>query len=218
MSGRRAVPAADRSVHRLLASLFLTWTGFALTSVGAALLLVDRFGLGVTTGTALAVQVLTNVLVGPLVGDLVSRRAPRSLAIGSSLTGGLLVLGYPAAHTPGQAQLVAFLTGLAVLPGIPARMALRSALVPAASQHRVSGQMVAAERLALVLGPLAAGLLAARLGYPAVFYGEAVLAAAAAALLLRTPSSRRFRRSRPGPTGGAGPTDGRRRCSGETRC
>lgn len=176
-------------ISALIASLFLTWTGAAMTSVGAALLLVDRFGLGVQAGTALAVQVLPNVLLGPFVGDLVSRRAPRMLAIGSSLLAALLVLAYPVVRTPGQAQLVALLTGLAVLPGIPARMALRSALVPLAAQHRFSGQVVAAERLALVAGPLAAGLLAARLGYPAVFYGEAVLAAGAALLLLRTPDA-----------------------------
>lgn len=180
-------PAARDSSRRLIASLFLTQLGFAMTSVGAALLVVDRFGLGVSAGVTLAVQVLPNVLAGPVVGELVSRRNPRSLAIGSSLIGALLVLAYPAAHTPAVAQIVALVVGLAVLPGIPARMALRSALVPPERQHRVSGQLVAAERTALVLGPLLAGGITAQLGYSAVFPGEAVLAVGAAVLLLRMP-------------------------------
>jgi MFS family permease len=130
------------------------------------------------------------VLLGPLAGDLVSRRSPRALAIGSSLAGGLAVLGYPLATSPGQAQLVSLVVGLAALPGIPARMALRAALVPAADQHRFSGRLVAAERTALVLGPLLAGGLVAGAGYVVVFCGEAVLAVLAALLLLTGPSPR----------------------------
>jgi MFS family permease len=181
---------ADRgagAARRLLASLLLTWTGLAMTSVATALLLVDRFGLGVGSGVALAVQVTPNVLLGPLVGDLVSRRSPRALAVGSSLVSGLVVLAYPQATSPAQAQLVSLLAGLAVLPGIPARMALRSAAVTPESQHRFSGQVVAVERVALVLGPLLAGGLVAAAGYEVVFYGETVLAVLAAVLLLRTP-------------------------------
>jgi MFS family permease len=172
----------------LLASLLLTWAGFAMTSVATALLLVDRFGLGVGSGIALALQVAPNVLFGPLVGDLVSRRSPRALAIGSSLLSGLVVLAYPLTSTPGQAQLVSVVAGLTVLPGIPARMALRATAVPPERQHAFSGQVVAVERIALVLGPLLAGGLVAAAGYQVVFYGETVLAVLAAALLLRTPA------------------------------
>jgi MFS family permease len=181
--------AAGRTgtARRLLASLLLTWTGFAMTSVATALLLVDRFGLGVGSGVALAVQVAPNVLLGPLVGDLVSRRSPRALASASSLVSGLVVLAYPLTSSPGQAQLVSLLAGLAVLPGIPARMALRATAVPPEQQQRFSGQVVAVERVALVLGPLLAGGLVAAAGYEVVFYGETVLAVLAAALLLRTP-------------------------------
>jgi MFS family permease len=179
---------AGAAARRLLISLLLTWTGFAMTSVATALLLVDRFGIGVGSGIALAVQVAPNVLLGPLVGDLVSRRSPRALAIGSSLVSGLFVLAYPLAASPGQAQLVSLLVGLTVLPGIPARMALRVTAVPPERQHSFSGQVVAVERIALVLGPLLAGGLVAAAGYQVVFYGETVLAVLAAALLLRTPA------------------------------
>jgi predicted MFS family arabinose efflux permease len=80
-------------------------------------------------------------------------------------------------------------------------MALRATAVPPERQHRFSGQVVAVERVALVLGPLLAGALVAAAGYQVVFYGETVLAVLAGALLLRTPEP---------PPGEPGTTGGRR--------
>lgn len=178
----------ERTDHTsaLVVSLFITQLGLSMTSVGAILLLVDRFGVSTNTAIALAVAVIPNILLGPFVGDLVSRRNPRTIAITSSIVGAALVVLYPFAHSPIAAQAIAFAVGVAVLPGIPSRMALRW-VATSGNTQRTSGLIVAAERLALVLGPLAAAAIASAWHYSAIFYCEAVFAVLAAVALLTIP-------------------------------
>jgi len=168
------------ATNRLVASLTLTYTGIAMTSVGATLLLIARFGVGLATGSALAIQVIPSVLLAPFVGELISKFNPRRIAVLSSLLAAATVSCYPLAHRPWVAQLIALVTGICLLPGIPARMALRRLLIPESKQHVSSGRIVAGERMALVAGPLLAGLIAANYGYVYIFFCEAGLALLAA--------------------------------------
>jgi len=177
----------QRRLSTLVASLFLTQLGAAMTAVAAVLLLVDRFGIGVESGVALALQVAPNVLLGPVVGDLVSKRDPRKVAVASSLASALVVMLYPLATTPAFASVVAVLIGVAGLPAISSRMALRASVIPEALQQQASGYIVAAERLGLVLGPLVATLIATAGNYTYIFYFEAVLASISGALILTLP-------------------------------
>ncbi|WP_141692835.1 MFS transporter [Leifsonia xyli] len=167
--------------------MLLTQVGSAMTAVAAVLLLVDRFGLGIESGLALALQVLPNVLLGPLVGDLVSTRDPRKIAVSSSLASAVVVMLYPLATTPALASLVAVLVGVVGLPAISSRMALRASVIPDAMQQQASGYIVATERLGLVMGPLVATIIATATDYTYIFYFEAVLALASAGLVFTLP-------------------------------
>lgn len=191
MDERRTTP-----IGGLVLSLFVTQVGTAMTAVGAALLLVDRFGIGPETGLALAIQVVPNILLGPFVGELVTRWDPRVVAVASSAASATAVMAYPFAVTPQQAQIVALVVGLAVLPGIPSRMALRAFIVSKQDQQRVSGYIVAGERLALVLGPLVATLVSQMWGYSSVFYLEAVFAVFAGSVLFTLPPTKRPRQDK----------------------
>lgn len=100
---------------------------------------------------------------------------PKRIAVASSYATAVAVFFYPLASTP---RAVALCVGVCTL-GVPARMALRADYVPEDQQHRVSGQIVAAERTALIVGPLLASLIVTQLGYRYVFYAEAMLSALA---------------------------------------
>jgi hypothetical protein len=165
-------------------SIFFLHLGFSMTSVGLTLLLLHRFGLGMATGVALALAVVPNILLGPLAGEIVSRHNVLPVAIGSSLLGGMLVLLYPLAFHAWIAQLVAVAVGLAALPGIPARMALRNTLTPPRKQAQTSGEIVSAERIAVVIGPVICAVIASVARYEYIFFAECVFSLTSSALLL----------------------------------
>ncbi len=180
--------AASKSrLNMLIASLFLAQLGAAMTTVAAVLLLVDRFGIGIESGIALALKVAPNVILGPVVGDLVSTKDARKVAVASSLASALVVMLYPFATTPAFAYVVSVLIGVTGLPAISSRMALRASVVPEALQQQASGYIVAAERLGLVLGPLLAAAIATVGNYTYIFYVEAFVAVVSGALILALP-------------------------------
>lgn len=161
---------------RLLGSLFCTYLGSSITATASTIFLVQRFGVGGASGLALVLQLVPNLLLGPVAGELVSRVNPKSAATSGSLGVGVAVLGYLLIDQAWQAQVVSFLVGTAGVIGIPARMALRASVLSADRLRFSTGAIIAAERLGLVLGPLIASAVAVVIHVEAAFVLEFVLA------------------------------------------
>lgn len=168
---------------RLLASLFCTYLGSSITATASTIFLVQRFGVGGSSGLALVLQLVPSLLLGPVAGEVVARVNPKLAAMVGSLGVGVAVLGYFLVTTAWQAQLVSLLVGLAGVIGIPARMSLRAAVLSPDRLKSSTGAIVAAERLGLVLGPLIATTVAVATGVRAAFVLEFFLALIAIATL-----------------------------------
>jgi len=166
----------SRQEVRLLTSLFSTYLGSSITATASTIFLVQRFGVGGASGLALVLQLVPNLLLGPVAGEVVSRVNPKLAAMAGSIGVGVAVLGYLLITQAWQAQLVSLAVGIAGVIGTPARMSLRAAVLSTDRLKSSTGAIVAAERLGLVLGPLIATTVAVAIGVQAAFVLEFFLA------------------------------------------
>lgn len=173
-----------RQEVRLLTSLFCTYLGSSITAAASMIFLFHRFGVGPSAGFALVLQLVPNMLLGPVTGEVVCRVNPKLAAMTGSLGVGVAVLGYLLVTQAWQAQLVSLAVGIAAVIGIPARMSLRASVLSIDRLKASTGAIVAAERLGLVLGPLIASTVAVTIGVRAAFVLEFFLALVAVASLL----------------------------------
>jgi len=161
---------------RLLASLSCTYLAGSITATASTIFLVQRFGIGLSSGLAIVLLLVPNLLLGPLAGELVVRIKPKPAAMAGSLGTGVVVLGYLLVTQAWQAQLVSLLVGLAGVLGIPARMALRASVLSTERLKTSTGAIIASERLGLVLGPLVATSVTVAIQVEAAFVLEFFLA------------------------------------------
>jgi MFS family permease len=174
-------------LHILAGSLFLLRLGAAMTLVGLPLMLLDRYGAGFTAGITMALQILPNVLLGPAIGALVDHTGPRRMAVAGPLLSAPAVALFAASHHQWQLQVLTLLAGLGYAVGVPARLALRSLVVEADRRVAGNGLLLAAQRLPLLIGPAAAGLLLSH-GFTVLFLIDALSALLASLLLLALPA------------------------------
>ncbi|MGI8329143.1 MFS transporter [Actinomadura scrupuli] len=192
-------PARRRpgSPLRVLAlSLFVLRFGSTMTAVGLPLMVVHRYGAGFDAGLTLALELLPNVLFGAVIGDVIDRTDPRRLAILGPLLSAPVVALIPATTELWQIQALGLLAGVGYLVGLPARMALRSQVIPPGAETAGNGLLVASQRLPMLLGPTAAAVLIP-FGYTALFLTDAATAVLAAAILFALPPRPRPPHSRP---------------------
>jgi MFS family permease len=189
-------------LHVLAASLFALRLGSAMTMVGLPLLILHRYGAGLNAGITLALEVLPNVVFGPLVGGLVDRSDPRKFAIAGPLLAAPFIVLLPLTDAMWQLQSLASLIGVGYLVGLPARLALRSCVIPAGTESSGNGVLSAAQRLSTLLGPAIAALLIP-VGYPAVFLVAAACTVMSALFLLglSVTHQERTEPQAPGPRG-----------------
>jgi MFS family permease len=190
-------------LHILAASLFALRFGSTMTAVGLPLLVLHRYGAGLDAGLTLALEILPNVVFGPAVGDLVDRSDARRYAIAGPLLAAPFLALLTRTAALWQIQLLALLIGIGYLVGLPARMALRTAVIPPGAETRGNGVLLAAQRVPTLLGPALAALLVP-LGYSVLFLVDAGSAIAAALLLCALPASVRPPRAEAGAEAGAG--------------
>lgn len=152
--------------------------------VALPLLMVERYGLGVETGLVLAVALLPQLLLAGLVGAAIQRFDARRVAIVSTLASAAVVTIFPLSESVLEVGALAFATGTAFLFGMPARMALRSSVMPAGSEVVGNSLIVTGERLAMTVGPALGALLVAVCGIDYLFYAVAIAMLGAGTLLL----------------------------------
>jgi MFS family permease len=181
--GRRSV-WREPGLGRLVVSIAISQIGSGITGVGLPILLLQRYGLGVGFGLTLGVRVIPNILLGTVVAETVKRWDPRAVAIVTSLCSAAVATAIPFTTALWQIQVLAFLIGLTSMFAAPARLALRSRVVPPGRELESNGLIVTAQRVAGLLGPVLAGPILAFSHVSVLFFVEAITAVLAATLLV----------------------------------
>jgi MFS family permease len=182
-------------------TFFLIWSGQVVSLLGSSL---GSFALGVwvyeRTGSvtrfslmALAAGVAT-LLVTPLAGSLADRLDRRRLLLACDAASGLITLLLALAFVTGRLALwhvYPIVMGLVCCGTVQALTltASVSVLVPAEHLARVSGIAQATAAVTQIVGPLLAGILVGRIGYPGIFLMDSAtfFFAAATLFLARIP-------------------------------
>lgn len=148
-----AVPSAlaRRNIWWLTVSMFLIRIGSSTTAVALPLFVFERYGLGIGVGLALGLRLAPNILLGPLVGNLVDRWDPRRVAVLSSVGSGVVVGLFPLTDALWHVQLLSVLSGVAYMFGYPARMALRPLAMTEGTQVKGNSMLIISERLSMLL-------------------------------------------------------------------
>lgn len=178
---------SNPALARLVASLFVHRLGGAMTTVGLPLFVMHHYGLGLSTGLALGLRLLPNILLGVFVGNVVDRFQPRRVAMVTALANAALVGAIPLTTGLWQLQVLSFLGGVVYMFGVPARLVLRPLVMAPGTETEGNSVLVTTERLAGLLGPACAGPIIAVAGLGWLFGVEAVAAVAAAGLMLGLP-------------------------------
>jgi MFS family permease len=168
----------------LVVATFLFEVGGGMTLVGLPVLIIDRYGAGVSLGIALGLRLLPNVALGPTIGQLVDERNPRVIAMVAAAVEAVLLVLFPVTNALWQVEVLAVLSGLASMVGFPAVLALRSHATPDQEEIEANSLIIGAERLAKVLGPLVAGPILAAGGVAWLFRIDAAGSLLAGAVLL----------------------------------
>lgn len=171
-----------------MVSIFAVELGTSMTAVALPLLLIRDYGTTLAAGLALALRLVPNIAVGPIVGRLLARRDPRRVAMLSSLLSALFAANIPVCEALWQIQLLTFGIGLTAMLAGPARFVLRPAVVSEGDERRGNGLLMAAERVSTLSGPPLVGTIIA-VGWPlgTAFLLEAASALVALIMMLRVP-------------------------------
>jgi MFS family permease len=192
-------PETTAAAPPRVAPFRLYWAGQAISALGDAfafvavpLLVLEVTGSVASMGLVSAIGVGTQVVAGTFSGALVDRMNRRRLMIACDL-GRTLAYGLvPACWTLGfqSLALVCLMTALGGLLGNVFQVAYVAALPDLVGRERLpeaNSRMAATQALAFVLGPLLAGLIAARTGPTAALAIDAATFVVSAASLLFIP-------------------------------
>lgn len=171
------------SLLALTLSIFLNSLCVSATLIAIPLRVAEEYGVGLELGLTLSVRLVPNILFGSLVGELIDRRNPVGIAIGSAILVAVATFAMPATTSLWQLQVLVAVSGIGSMFAGPARMALRNFLIPQDSIESGNSAVVTAERVPDVLGPAAAGAVYALFGASAVLFGCGLAAALSGVVL-----------------------------------
>ncbi len=181
-------PSSPLGRNRRFRSLFLaeTISGFGdRIHIFALLLLVfDRTGRTFDMGLLAIVQVLPGTILAPFAGWVVDRVDRRRLMVILDLFQAALVLLLPIVDSLEEILIIAALLAVARQFADPARMAVLPEIVGKDQLVQANGMLSSTLHLLLILGPAAAGLLAARWGLTVCFQVDAATYGLSALVLL----------------------------------
>lgn len=172
----------------LVLSVLFQRTSVATLNVALPFFAVNHIGWGLAAGITLALPVLPNVVLGPVVGYFVDRWNPRKVAIAAGLAQTAFVGMIPfALDSLLFLQVLLVVQGVVSMFGFPARMALRPVIIPKGLELQGNSWIVSAERLSMVIGPAIVGLLIATVGLESSFATSSVLAGVGALAMFGVP-------------------------------
>lgn len=170
-----------RPLIALIAANYLSWIGNTMTLVAVPLYVLDIFGSPAEAGAAGFAGALPMIVAGLAGGVIADRVGARRTSVWADVLAGICMAAVPLLHSmiglalPALMALL-FLRTLADAPGAAARLAL---LPRVTAQAKVSSETAnslfhSAQRVAFVVGPPAAGVLAGITGPASVLYFDAL--------------------------------------------
>ena len=144
----------------------VSWTGNRINAIALPLLVIERYGIGLSFGLVAATRLVPGVLLGPFVGLLVDRLPRRATLIAAQLLSAGLVALIPITSELWQLYLLAALVGLAEVPMRAGGFAILPQLFPREALYRVNAAREVLDALSNLLGPLSAAAIIAAFGLP----------------------------------------------------
>jgi MFS family permease len=167
----------------LVAGTFIDQLGGALLFPFFTLYITRKFGVGMTTvGLIFAIFSISGVVGSTLGGALTDRLGRKGMVLFGLVASALSSLVMGLINDIGMFFIVAVLVGLLAESGSPARQAMVADLLPEEKRAQGFGVVRVAFNLAVVIGPMIGGLLAAR-SYMLLFVCDAVSSLIMAAIV-----------------------------------
>lgn len=184
MSTALRLPSPDAKLVILLAGQLISLLGTTINQAALPLLVIDRFGIGLSLGFVLAARLVPRILLGPLAGIIVDRLPRRAVIAATSLTTALLVALIPFSAALWQLYALAVAVGILDALARPAHFALLPDVFPKEQLYRVNTAQEVLDGVANLAGPVIAVTLAATLGLTAAFLVDAATFVLATTTLL----------------------------------
>ncbi|WP_051871708.1 MFS transporter [Streptomyces sclerotialus] len=185
------VTGSKRPLTALVAANYLSWIGNTMTLVAVPLYVLDISGSATQAGAAGFANALPMIIAGLAGGVVTDRVGPRRTSVAADLAAGVCMAAVPALHgSVGLAlpvlMALLFLRTLADAPGAAARLALLPQVTNAAGTRPETANSLfhSAQRVAYVVGPPAAALMAGLTGPAAVLYVDAATFLVSALLIV----------------------------------
>jgi MFS family permease len=191
-----------RPLTALVTANYLSWIGNTMTLVAVPLYVLQISSSATQAGAAGFANALPMIVAGLAGGVIADRVGPKRTSVVADLAAGVCMAAVPLLHgTVGLAlpalMALLFLRTLADAPGAAARLALLPR-VTARGQVRpetANSLFASAQRVAFVVGPPAAALMAGLTGPTAVLYVDAGTFLASALLIMAVPDGEKSRQA-----------------------
>lgn len=192
--GRSARPAAAarRQLLALLAGQLISWTGNRISAVALPLLVIERYGVGLSLGLIAATRLVPRVLLGPWAGALVDRLPRRATVAAANVASAGLVALIPFTTSLPQLYLLGAALGVVETLLRPASFALLPEVFPKDDLYRVNAAQEIIDAVSNLAGPALAIALVTGLGVGGAFAVDAasfLLAALSLAALRPLPAA-----------------------------
>ncbi|MFD7134301.1 MFS transporter [Streptomyces sp. NPDC059894] len=170
-----------RPLIALVAANYLSWIGNTMTLVAVPLYVLDISGSAAEAGAAGFAGALPMIIAGLAGGVIADRVGARRTSVWADVLAGVFMAAVPLLHSTVGLALPAlmtllFLRTLADAPGAAARLSLLPRVTALAQVRSETANSLfhSAQRVAFVVGPPAAGVLASITGPAAVLYFDAL--------------------------------------------
>ncbi|HET8627491.1 MAG TPA: MFS transporter [Thermomicrobiales bacterium] len=187
-----------------VAGQFVSGTGNRINAVALPLLVIERYGVGLSLGLVTASRLVPRVLLGPLAGAAADRLPRRATLAVTLVASAALVAAIPLTRALWQLYLLAALVGLLDTLLRPAGFALRPEVFPASVLYRLNAIEELLDAGTNLVGPALAVALVAAFGVGDAFGADALsFVVAALALLPLRPLPSEARVAEPAGEAGA---------------
>jgi hypothetical protein len=167
-----------------LAGQFVSGTGGRVNAVALPLLVIERYGVGLSLGLVTAARLAPRVVLGPLAGALADRLPRRATLAVTNLLSAVLVAAIPLTTSLAQLYLLGALAGIVEAFMRPAGFALPPTIFPGRVLYQLNAWLEGLDAGTNLLGPTVAVALVGVFGVASAFHADALTFVFAALTLL----------------------------------
>ena len=167
-----------------LAGQFISGTGSRVNAVALPLLVIERYGVGLSLGLVAAARLAPRVVLGPPAGALADRLPRQATLAVTNLLSAALVAAIPLTTSLARLYLLCALVGIVEAFMRPAGFALPPTVFPRRVLYRLNAWLEGLDAGTNLLGPAVAVALAGAFGVASAFRADALSFVFAALTLL----------------------------------